>query len=130
MVQLIAVLRRQYWRYGRAWRRIFNELGHRLPLVRRKGRDVDELRDLWIITRFCDHYSAVRMSDQHHWPFCLRNHQSCCRNVVSQSQRWVLNDADVIAILPQEFVNALPAGAVNKATVNQNNCGRRRGLNF
>jgi hypothetical protein len=70
------------------------------------------------------------MSDQHHWPFCLRNHQSCCRNVVSQSQRWVLNDADVIAILPQEFVNALPAGAVNKAAVNENNCERRRGLNF
>jgi hypothetical protein len=59
-----AVLRRQNRRHRCARRRIGNERFHRLALIRREGRDVDESRYFWIITRLGDYHSAIRLTNE------------------------------------------------------------------
>ena len=42
-------------------------------------------------------------------------------DVAFERKRRVLDDGDVVAVLPQEAVDTLPAGAVDETPVNENN---------
>jgi hypothetical protein len=41
-------------------------------------------------------------------------------DVARERNRRILDDADVVAVLPQEAIDALPAGAVRETAVNEN----------
>src|SRR4029077_10422413 len=60
----IAVLRRQYRRYGCAGRRIFDKRCHGLALVRSKSGDIHESYNLGIVSGFSDHRSTIRVADE------------------------------------------------------------------
>ena len=44
-------------------------------------------------------------------------------DVVGERQRRILDDADVVAVLLQVLVDALPAGAVHEAAVDEDDSG-------
>src|ERR1700736_2920429 len=73
----IAVLRRQYRRYGYAGRRIFDKRCHGLALVRSKGGDIHESYNLGMVSGFSDHRSTIRVADENysdlHVALALRN---------------------------------------------------------
>jgi hypothetical protein len=53
--------------------------------------------------------------------FALRvDDAPCGGGVVFERQRWVLDDADAVAILCQQPVDVLPAGAVDETPMDEN----------
>ena len=116
----IAVLRGQDRRNGRAGRRILDERRHGLALVRSKGGDIHKPRNLRIVAGFGDHRSAIRVANENRRPVLRSKNALGSRHIVLQRYRRVLDDADVVTVLLQDLVDALPAGAVHKATVDQN----------
>src|ERR1700686_1298359 len=73
-----------------------------------------------MVSGFSDYRSPVGMANENCRSVlhCKSSLGNCY--VVLQRYRRILDDADVIAVLLQDFVNAFPACAVNKTTVNQN----------
>jgi hypothetical protein len=100
--------------------RIGNEGVHRLVLVRCEGRDVDERRHLGIVASLGDDRSAIGMADEND-RFALRVDDALGRGGVAfERKRRILDDGDGVAALPQEAIDALPAGAVDETAVNEN----------
>jgi hypothetical protein len=64
------------------------------------------------------------MTNQHDGPLCASDNEARSGHIVSQRRRWVLNDADVVAVLLENVVDALPTGAVNKAAVYEDDADR------
>src|SRR6267378_6192248 len=116
----IAVLRRQYRRYGCAGRWILDQRGHGLALVRSKGGDINESRNLGIVSGFSDYCSPVGVADENCRSVLRCKNALGSRHVVLQRYRRVLDDADVIAVLLQDTVDTFPARAVCKTSMNQN----------
>src|ERR1700686_408541 len=116
----IAVLRRQYRRYGCAWRWILDQRGHGLALVRSKGGDINESRNLGIVSGFSDYRSPVGVADENCRSVLRCKNALGSRHVVLQRDRRVLDDADVVAVLLQDTVDTFPARAVYKTSMNQN----------
>ena len=99
---------------------IGDERVHRLALVRREGRDVDERRHVGIGASLGDHRPAVGVADEND-RLALRVDDALGRgHVAFERQRRILDDADVVAVLLQDVVDALPAGAVHETAVNEN----------
>src|SRR5258706_4478445 len=113
-----AVLRRQYRRYGRAGRRIFNKRSHRLALVWSEGGDVYEGCNFWMVSGFRDYRSPVGMANENCRSVlrCKSSLGNCY--VVLQRYRRILDDADAVAVSFQDLVDALPASAIHKPTMN------------
>src|SRR5229473_6573010 len=116
----ITILRRQYRRYGRAGRRILDQRGHGLALVRSKGGDIHEPCNPGIVSGFRDHRSSIGVADENCRPVLRCKSSLGSRHVALQRYRGVLDDADIVAVLFQDTVDALPARAVHKSTVDQN----------
>ena len=113
------VLRRQNRRNGRAGRRVRDQRVDRLALVRSERRDVDERRHLRMVARFGDDDAAVRVADQNHRSALGVDGALGDGDVVGERDRRVLDDADGVAVLPQDLVDALPTGAVDEAAVDE-----------
>ena len=56
-----------------------------------------------------------------HGPSCRARVALRSSHVFFKGRLRLLNDADVVAILDKDVVNALPAGTICPGTVNQNN---------
>src|SRR5207244_7329854 len=85
----IAVLRRQYRRYGRAGRRILDKRGHGLALVRSKGGDIHEPRNLGIVSGFGDRGSSIGVADENCRPVLRCKNAPGNRHVVQRRRiRW------------------------------------------
>ena len=66
-----------------------------------------------------DDRAAVGVADEDH-RFALRVDDALGRgDVVGERERRVLDDADVVAVLLQVVVDALPAGAVDETAVDE-----------
>ena len=63
------------------------------------------------------------MADQHDWPGLRGDDALGERHVVGERGRRVLDDGDVVAVLLQDVVDALPAGAVDEAAVDKDDGG-------
>ena len=86
---------RQDRRHGRARRRIGDQRVHRLALVRREGRDVDERRDLRIVPASVIDDAAIGMADQDDRAVLRGDGALGDGDVVGQRDGRVLDDADV-----------------------------------
>src|SRR5712692_5995135 len=73
-----------------------------------------------MVSGFSDYRSPVGMADENCRSVlrCKSSLGNCY--VVLQRYRRILDDADAVAVSLQDLVDALPASAVNKATVDEN----------
>jgi hypothetical protein len=113
------VLRRKNRRHRRTGWRIGDEGSDRFPLVRRERRDVDEPSDLRIVAGLRDYHAAVRVTHEDHWARLRRDHTLGDGDIVVERDRWMLDDADAVPMLPQAVVHALPTGTVHEPTVDE-----------
>src|SRR6266850_329343 len=74
-----------------------------------------------MVSGFSDYRSPVGMANENCRSVLRCKSSLGNRNVVFQRYRRILNDADLVAVSLQDFVDALPAGAVHKATMDENN---------
>src|SRR5829696_4599502 len=116
-----AVLRRQnkVSRARHAGRDAGDERFLRLARVRHPARDVDERRHVGIITRLGDHRSAVGVADEDDRIALLADDHLGRGDVVLERDGRVLHDPDPVAVLPQEVVDAPPAGSVRPSAVHE-----------
>ena len=61
------------------------------------------------------------MGEENAWSVLLSKDALCGRDIVFKGRLRLLDDADVVAILNKNVVNAFPAGTICPGTVNQNN---------
>ena len=59
------------------------------------------------------------MSDQHDRPILLGDGALGGRDVVGERGRRVLDDGDVIAVLIEDLLDAVPAGAIDEAAMHE-----------
>src|SRR6266403_1286039 len=73
-----------------------------------------------MVSGFSDYRSPVGMANENRRSVlrCKNSLGNCY--VVLQRYRRILDDADLIAVPLQDFVDALPAGAIHKATMDEN----------
>src|SRR6266478_7694637 len=73
-----------------------------------------------MVSGFRDYRSPVGMADENcRSVLCCKNSLSNCYVVLQRYCR-ILDDADAVAVSLQDLVDALPASAVHKATVDEN----------
>ena len=97
-----------------------------LSSIRHVGRDVDQSGNRRIRSRLSNHRSAIAMSDQNAGSILLSEHALGSSHIVFKGGLRFLNDADVVAILNQNIVNAFPAGTICPGTVHQNDVPNAR----
>ncbi len=112
--------------HGRARRWILDKCGHGLALVGSKGCDIDKPRDLWIVAGFGDHRSSVGVADEHHRAALRMNDEFGGGDIAGQRDRGILDDADTVAVLLQELIDALPTGTIHETPVDKNDTYFRR----
>src|SRR6266446_5367476 len=122
----IALLGRQYRGHGCARRWILDKCGHRLALVGGKGCDIHKPCDLWIVAGFGDHRSSIGVAYENHRAVLRMNNAFGCGDIVGQRYRRILDDGDIVAVLLQYLIDALPTGTVHEATVDKNESYSRR----
>jgi len=91
-----------------------------LSSIRHVGRDVDKTGNRWIGPGFSNYRSPVAVSDENAWSILLREDSFRRGHIVFKGGLRLLDDADVVAILDQNLVNAFPAGTICPGTVNEN----------
>ena len=85
------------------------------------GRDVDQSGDRWIRPRFGNYRSSIAVSDKNALSILLSEDALRRGDIFLKEGLRLLDDADVVAILDQNVVNAFPAGTIRPGAVNQNN---------
>jgi hypothetical protein len=95
--------------------------GHRLAFVRSECSNVNQRGYVGIVAGFRDDNPTIGVADENDGAILSRKRPLRNSDVSCQRQRWVLNDRDCIAVFPECVVNTLPAGTIDKPTVNQNN---------
>src|SRR5437899_6835621 len=92
-----------------------------LSRIRHVGRDVDQTGNRWICPGLGNYCSPIAVSNQNAGSILLSKDALCGRDIFFKGGLRFLNDADVVAILNQNIVNALPARTICPGAVNQNN---------
>src|SRR5439155_1116572 len=111
-----------YWRDGSARRRVFDQRRYRLAVIQSKGGDVNKPSYLWIVAGFCDYRSAVRMTNENHLTAVRCQNTFGHGNIIRERYRWVLDDADGVAVSLEDFMDIFPTRAIHEASVNKNDC--------
>src|ERR671914_2610450 len=116
-----AVLRRQnkVSRARHAGRDAGDERFLRLARVRHPARDVDERRHVGMVASLGDHRSAVGVADEDDRLALLADDHLGRGDVLLERDGRVLHDPDLVAVVPQEVVDAPPAGAVRPSAVHE-----------
>src|ERR1700722_8283084 len=99
-----------------------------LPVVRlvfssvwHVGCDVHQSDNRWIHPSFRNYGSPITVRDKNAPPVLKSERPLGGSHVFSERRLRLFNDADVVAILRKNVVNALPAGTICPGTMNQNN---------
>src|SRR5260370_7929776 len=96
---------------------MFVERCHGLAFVRSERGDVRQPCNLWMVPGFSDHRSSVGVADED-CRSVLRGKSSLGnRYVVLQRYCRILDNADTVAVPPEDLVDTLPPRPVNKGTV-------------
>src|SRR5213076_2769535 len=117
-----AILRWQYRRHGSARQGILDKRRNRLPVIQRKGGDINKPRDLWIVAGFCNYLSTVGVANENHRTAMRRQNALGYGNIIRERYCRILNDADVVAVLLEDFVDFFPPGAIHEAAVDKHYC--------
>ena len=89
--------------------------------VRREGCDVYERRHVGMVASFGHHRSAIGVANENDRLALCVDGALDHGDVVFERKSRILDDADAVAVLAQQAVDTLPAGAVDETPVNQNN---------
>src|SRR6266403_888328 len=108
-------------RLAEVTREAFSIVGLILSRIWHVGRDVYQPRNRWIRSRFGDYGAAITVSHKNAWSILQSEDALRRRHVFFKRGLRFLNDADVVAILDKNVVNAFPARPICPGTVNQNN---------
>ena len=100
-----------------------DEIFLRLARVRHPARDVDERRHVGMVASLGDHRSAVGVADEDDRIALLADDHLGGGDVVLERDGRVLHDPDLVAVLPQEVVDAPPAGSVRPSAVHEDDGG-------
>jgi len=92
------------------------------------GRDVDQSGNRWIRPGFSNYGSPIAVSDKNARSILLSKDALRSGDIFLERRQRFLNDADVVAILDENVVNALPARTICPGTVNQNKYSEREAL--
>src|SRR6267142_1204592 len=84
------------------------------------SRDVHQTDNRWIRPGFSDYSSPIAVSDKNARSILESKDALRGRHIFFKGRLRLLDDADVVAILDQNVVNAFPAGTICPGTVNQN----------
>src|SRR6266566_9819501 len=90
------------------------------------GRDVNKTGNSWFRSGFGNYRSPIAVSDQNAGSILLSEHALRSSDIFFKGGLRFLNDADVISILDENVVNALPARTICPCAVNQNNIPNAR----
>jgi hypothetical protein len=85
------------------------------------GRDVHQSGNRWIRPGFSNYGSPITMSDKNALSILLSEDALRGSHIFFKGRLRLLDDADVVAILDKNVVNAFPARTICPGTVNQNN---------
>ena len=85
------------------------------------GRDVHQTGNRWIRPRFGNYGSPIAVSDKNARSILQSEDALRGSHIFFKRCLRLLDDADVVAILDKNVVNAFPAGTICPGTVNQNN---------
>ena len=92
-----------------------------IPRVWHVGRDVHQSGDGRIRPSFRSYGSSIAVSDKNARPVLKSEGALGGGHIFFRGCLRLLDDADVVAILDENLVNALPARAIGPGAVNQNN---------
>src|SRR5271155_2491771 len=81
-----------------------------LACIRHVGSDVHQAGNRRVCPRFGDYGSAVAVSDQNARSILERKDALCGGDIFLEGRLRLLDDADVVAILDKNIVDAFPAG--------------------
>jgi hypothetical protein len=85
------------------------------------GRDVHQTNDRWIRPRFGYYRSSIAVTDKNARSVLLSEDTLRSGDIILEGGFRLLDDANVVAILDKNVVNAPPAGTIGPGTVNENN---------
>src|ERR1700733_6003179 len=85
------------------------------------GRDVYQTGNRWICAGFGNYGSPIAMTDKNAPSVLLRKDALGGSHIFFKGCLRLLDDADVVAILDQDVVNAFPARTIRPRTVDKNN---------
>src|SRR6266481_1928635 len=85
------------------------------------SRDVNQSGNRWIRARFGNYGSPVAVSDKNARSILLSKDALGGSHIIFKGRLRFLDDADIVAILDEKVVNALPARTICPGTVNQYN---------
>ncbi|MCY1240480.1 hypothetical protein D9M72_533320 [compost metagenome] len=111
--------RRQDRRNGGAGRRVGDQRGNGLALIRREGGDIDDGLHLFVGAGFGNDHAAIGVADEYDRAVLCGDRALGDGDVIGKRQGRVLDDGDVVAVLLEDVVDALPAGAIDEAAVNE-----------
>src|SRR5215467_8234863 len=97
-----SVLGRQYRRLGPVGWEGGDKTVDRFALIWFKRRDVDQSGHPGVGSSLGDDRTTVGMANQHDLTVLCIYNLTCRRDVARQCQSWVLHDADVVTVPPQE----------------------------
>ena len=84
-------------------------------------RDVHQSDNRWIRSRFRDYCSTVAVRDKNARSILQSKDTLCGGHILFKGRLWLLDDADVIAVLDKNVVNTFPARTIRPRAVNENN---------
>jgi hypothetical protein len=84
------------------------------------GRDIYQTDNRLVSPRFSNYGSPIAVSDRNARSILLGKDALRSGDIFFKGCLGLLDDADVIAILDKNVVNAFPAGTIGSGTVNQN----------
>jgi hypothetical protein len=85
------------------------------------GRDIDQANNRWIVSRFRNYGSPIAVRDKDTRSVLQREDTLHGSHIILEGRLWLLDDADVVAILDKNVVDAFPARTICPGAVNQNN---------
>src|SRR5580700_7155097 len=92
-----------------------------LSSIRHVRRDVHQADHRWIRAGFCNYGSPIAVRDKNARSILQGEHTLRRSHIILERRLRLLNDADFVAILYKNFVNAFPPRAIRPGSVYQNN---------
>src|SRR5882672_9095639 len=85
------------------------------------SRDVHQTGNRWVRACFANYGSSVAMSDKNARPILLSKHALGGSHIFFKGCFRLLDDADAVAVLDKNVVDAFPARTIRPGTVDQHN---------
>jgi hypothetical protein len=106
-------------RLAKITRKAFSGISLTFSSIWHVGRDVHQSDNRWMRPRFSNYGSPIAMSNKNAWSILLSKDALRGCDIFFKGCLRLLDDANVVAIVDKNVVNALPARTIRPGTVNQ-----------